>query len=65
MITLKINNPLKCNFYHAIKQKYQFNQSNLNHLQRYRHFQNEFEEKSKCKYGDECKSYIRCEQGQD
>ena len=55
----------KCPIYHAVKEKYQYTKDNLAHLQQYKHFKNEYEQKPKCKYDDECKSYIRCEQGQD
>eukprot|EP01084_Bolivina_argentea_P136040 239626_1 len=55
----------KCKVYQAMKEKYQFSQENLDHLNQYKHFKNEYEEKPACKHGDECKSYIRCESGQD
>ena len=41
----------KCLIYQAMKKKYQFTEQNLDHLNEYNHFQNEYEEKPKCKYG--------------
>ena len=55
------NNPLKCPIYQAMKEKYQYTMDNLYHLQQYNHYQDEYTQKPKCKYGDECKTYIRCE----
>ena len=54
-----------CPIYRSMKNQYQYNKQNLNHLRKYHHFQNEIQEKPRCKYGDECKTYIRCESGQD
>ena len=48
-----------------MKEKYICNQENLKHLELYNHFTDKYEEKPVCKYGDECKSYIRNERGQD
>eukprot|EP01084_Bolivina_argentea_P161715 281496_1 len=58
-----VNNPLECPIYCAMKQKYEFNQSNLQHMNEYEHFKNEFEEKPKCKDGQNCETYIRQENG--
>eukprot|EP01084_Bolivina_argentea_P202571 346095_1 len=65
MKKLQTKNPLKCPIYHSMKQNYEFNETNLNHLQQFSHFQNDFDEKPECKYGNECKTYIRSERGQD
>ena len=48
-----------------MKKKYEFNQGNLNHLKEYLHHENGIDDKPICKYGDECKSYIRSENGMD
>eukprot|EP01084_Bolivina_argentea_P092560 166508_1 len=57
------NNPLTCPFYHSVKQKYEFTKENLNHLNEYNHFKNEYEEKPQCKHSQDCKAYIRSENG--
>ena len=65
MVKLKSDNPLHCNIYHSMIATHQHNLQNLHHLEKYRHYQNEYEDKPICKYNDECKSYIRCENGVD
>ena len=65
LLNLKSKDALKCPIYHSMKEKYEFTQKNLDHLERYQHFENEYQEKPKCRYGQECKSYIRCEQNTD
>ena len=65
MIKSNTSDPLKCPIYFAMKQQYQFNQENIDHLYDFNHFQNEYEQKPECKYNDECKAYIRAEQGTD
>eukprot|EP01084_Bolivina_argentea_P075898 137541_1 len=63
MKKLNSNNTLFCPIYCAMKNKYEWNQNNLNHLNEFVHFKNEYQEKPECKYKDECKSYIRLETG--
>ena len=58
-------NASKCGIYHAMMEKHQYNQKNLEHLNEFTHFKNEFEEKPVCHYKDDCESFIRSEQGQD
>lgn len=65
LLEIGSSNPLDCMIYCQMKQKYTFVQEYYDHLNKYRHFHNEYEEKPICKYGDECKSYIRSEQGVD
>ena len=65
MIKTATNNPSDCAIYYNVKEKYQFHQENLDHLLQYRHHEKEYDDKPICKYGDECKSYIRCESGVD
>eukprot|EP01084_Bolivina_argentea_P075802 137388_1 len=48
-----------------MKNKSKFNQQNLAHLHQYKHFTNECSSKPACKYGEECKSYLRSEQNID
>eukprot|EP01084_Bolivina_argentea_P173521 300571_1 len=52
---------LQCPIYTAMKIGYQFTEQNLNHLGEYQHFNDEFKEKSACKYNQKCRSWIRCE----
>eukprot|EP01084_Bolivina_argentea_P154060 268583_1 len=63
MIDLKSNNPLKCPIYFGMKEKYEWNDKNLAHLNAWNHFEDEFSSKPKCKYFDKCKAYIRLENG--
>ena len=65
MTKLKSNNPLHCNIYYNMKEKYEYNTENLQHLIQFRHHSNQYKDKPVCKYKDECKAYIRCEHGQD
>eukprot|EP01084_Bolivina_argentea_P158830 276668_1 len=58
-------NPLDCSIYHNVKEEYEFNQLNLNHLTEFTHHSSQYDNTPSCKYGDECKSYIRCENGID
>ena len=59
------NDPLICPIYHAMKQDYKWTQQNLDHMNKYTHFSNEASQKPECRYGDECKTYIRLDQGTD
>eukprot|EP01084_Bolivina_argentea_P075896 137539_1 len=63
MIDNNTNNPLHCPIYYSMKQNYEWNQENLNHLNEFTHFADEFNEKPVCKFNDECKTYIRLENG--
>eukprot|EP01083_Nonionella_stella_P096565 271503_1 len=60
------DNPLLCPIYHAMKQKYQFNQQNLEHLQNYTHFKDQcVQQKPPCEFESDCKAYTRCENGEN
>eukprot|EP01084_Bolivina_argentea_P094932 170682_1 len=61
----KANNPMECPIYYAVKQKYEFSTDNLYHLNNYQHFNNEFEGKSPCNFGQSCNAYVRCEAGKN
>ena len=58
-------NPLNCHVYMDMIEKYQCNQKNLNHLLQFQHFENEYENKPKCEYGDSCKGYSSYVEGVD
>eukprot|EP01084_Bolivina_argentea_P015317 28630_1 len=62
---LNSEDPLKCPFYYAMKKEYEFNKKNLIHLQSYTHFKNEYDEKPVCRHKDECKAYVRSENGEN
>eukprot|EP01084_Bolivina_argentea_P215183 365304_1 len=62
---INTNNSLHCPIYYAMKEQFEFTQENLSHLINFSHFHDEYEEKPKCKYGEECKAYVRCENGQN
>eukprot|EP01084_Bolivina_argentea_P184389 318017_1 len=55
--------PLQCPIYYAMKQNYDFTQDNLDHLNKYRHFKDEFLDKPACRHKDVCKAYKRLELG--
>eukprot|EP01084_Bolivina_argentea_P154062 268585_1 len=63
MTDLKSSDPLKCPIYFGMKEKYEWNDKNLAHLNAWNHFEDEFSSKPKCKYFDKCKAYIRLENG--
>ena len=65
MMKLKSTNPLNCEIYCSMRKKYNYTQLSLSHIQRYRHHVNSYDGKSICKYGQECKAYIRSEKGVD
>eukprot|EP01084_Bolivina_argentea_P115446 205289_1 len=56
-------NPIKCPIYKAMKIGYSFTEKNLNHLVKYTHFRDEYNEKPVCKYNIKCKAFIRLENG--
>ena len=45
MTKLKSKDPLHCKIYYQMKQQYQFNEDNLNHLKKYLHHENSFDDK--------------------
>eukprot|EP01084_Bolivina_argentea_P041899 77351_1 len=55
--------PLQCPIYQEMKVNYKLNEDNLKHLEEFNHFSNEYVQKPACRYGDECKAYIRQENG--
>eukprot|EP01083_Nonionella_stella_P200796 735028_1 len=57
------NDPLQCAIYSAMKTNYIFNEKYLQHLLEYAHFEDEFHEREACRYGLECKSFVRLETG--
>ena len=65
MKKLQSKDPLDCNIYNNLKKREEFTAQNLLHMKIYRHHANNYEDKEICKYGDECKSYIRNENGLD
>ena len=65
MMPLQSKDPLECKIYNNMRIRNEYNPKNLNHMQQYRHYANEYEDKPVCKYGEECKSYIRSEKGVD
>eukprot|EP01083_Nonionella_stella_P056913 149635_1 len=64
MMKTKSDNPLKCPIYSAVKQTYEFNKANYDHLRDYNHHKNEFKEKPQCRYAAECNAYIRQQKGE-
>ncbi len=42
-----------------MKEHYEFNADYLCHMNEFQHFKDEFNQKAKCKYGQECYSFIR------
>ena len=52
---------LECEIYIKMKTKYDYTLKNYNHLMSFDHFDNNIENKPKCKYGGECKAFKRME----
>eukprot|EP01083_Nonionella_stella_P133551 406029_1 len=63
MKTSESENPSKCPIYSAMQKECQLNQENLDHLDEHSHFKNEYEQKPECKQGQQCKPFIRLENG--
>eukprot|EP01084_Bolivina_argentea_P271284 461549_1 len=63
MNKLNSNDPLQCPIYKAMKIKYKLTKENVNHLNEFSHFIDEYGQKPPCKYKDECKAFIRMESG--
>eukprot|EP01084_Bolivina_argentea_P026670 49631_1 len=59
MNKLKSNDPLHCHIYYGMKQNYEWNKTNLQHMMDFTHFKDEYSQKSVCKYGDSCKTFVR------
>eukprot|EP01084_Bolivina_argentea_P161721 281508_1 len=58
-------NPMNCPIYKLMKTAYFFTEENLAHLVYNTHFVDEYEQKPTCKYGDNCRAYIRLKEGKD
>ena len=48
-----------------MKIDYDWTQENLDHLNNFNHFVDDFRLKPECKYNDECKAYIRTDKGEN
>eukprot|EP01084_Bolivina_argentea_P013317 24963_1 len=58
-------NPNNCPIYKVMKNEYLLLEENLNHIVYYTHFVDEYQQKTKCRYGEECKAYVRLKDGKD
>eukprot|EP01084_Bolivina_argentea_P104764 187572_1 len=63
MNDVQMSDPLECPIYFKMKEKHEYTFKNLQHLNEFDHFEDEFGSKSECQYFDECKAYIRLENG--
>merc|ERR1711879_507045 len=54
---------MDCSVYSSTKDQYQWNEENLQHLSEFSHFEDEFEQKPVCRYGNTCHSYVRLDEG--
>eukprot|EP01084_Bolivina_argentea_P057261 104649_1 len=54
---------LKCPIYKSMKIDYELTKHNLKHISEFVHFNDEYNEKHKCRYGLGCKAFIRLENG--
>ena len=50
---------LDCLYYIRMKYNFEYTQENLNHFQTFDHFNNDYNEKPLCRYGDKCYSFVR------
>eukprot|EP01084_Bolivina_argentea_P310097 536486_1 len=57
------HSPFLCPVYKAMKNNYAYTEDNLKHIIEFTHFKHEFLEKPECRFNDNCKAYIRLEQG--
>eukprot|EP01084_Bolivina_argentea_P163836 284954_1 len=57
------NDPFQCPIFSAMKNCYDFTQRNLSHMEQFTHFHDEYKERSACKYGMQCKAFLRLENG--
>eukprot|EP01084_Bolivina_argentea_P074879 135815_1 len=55
----RICDPSKCIIYKSVMHNQQYNIQNLNHLNECTHFEDEYEEKPKCRYDQKCKAFLR------
>eukprot|EP01084_Bolivina_argentea_P031438 58189_1 len=46
-----------------MRYQYLFTSEHLTHMKRYNHFDIDYEDKQKCKYGDRCRNYKRLQEG--
>eukprot|EP01084_Bolivina_argentea_P252193 423250_1 len=63
MMKINTKNPLQCPLYYGMKENYEWNQENLNHVDNFTHFKDEYTEKPECKYKDQCYGYLRLDKG--
>eukprot|EP01083_Nonionella_stella_P172758 593862_1 len=56
-------NVMQCPIYHAMFKQYSFTADNLKHLVEFDHFVNERDGKPVCRYNQNCKAYVRMENG--
>eukprot|EP01083_Nonionella_stella_P095046 266750_1 len=56
-------NGAKCPIYLSMIKNYNFTENNLSHLLDFEHFKDKYEGKPSCKYGVQCKSFLRLEEG--
>eukprot|EP01083_Nonionella_stella_P208058 755297_1 len=55
--------PLQCPIYKSMQINYDFSEDNLLHLYQFDHFKDEYADKTTCKYGQDCKAFVRLENG--
>eukprot|EP01084_Bolivina_argentea_P308950 534339_1 len=63
MRNVETESPLQCPIYKQMLKQYDLNEEHLKHLEEHNHFTSEYEQKPKCRYNDDCKAYIRQENG--
>lgn len=51
----------KCAIYSNMKDKYQYTQSNYDHVSQFNHFEGRLDKKPACRYGTQCKAFCRLE----
>eukprot|EP01084_Bolivina_argentea_P308560 533595_1 len=65
MMDLDTTDPLQCDIYNKMLKENEFSVENLRHLENDIHFEDPNSEKPQCKYGDECKTFIRMEENKN
>eukprot|EP01084_Bolivina_argentea_P096780 173980_1 len=59
----KTDDPLYCPIYLSMKEAHEYSVDHLSHICEFQHFKDEFTQKVKCRYGDECYSFVRLDKG--
>ena len=63
MLKENTDDPTYCKIWARLKWQYEYSWDNLNHMQNFQHFKNEFKDKVQCRYGDQCHGFKKVVNG--